>query len=72
MTFKIESGIPISPPARRGASYPFSVMEIGQSFAVPRENGPRMRNAAAQASMRTPRRFVVRASATEFRCWRIE
>jgi hypothetical protein len=71
MTFFIESGVPM-PAGQTRRKYPFRDMQIGQSFAVAKGEGKRLRMAAAHMTMRTDMRFVVRASELEVRCWRVE
>lgn len=42
----IEKGIPVPRSARNGAAYPFSKLEVGDSFIVPAEERGRARSAA--------------------------
>lgn len=72
--FKVEKNIPVPERRKRkGASYPFAGMEVGDSFAC--EQGDYAR---VQAAMRTysyhhgSTKFVIRRTDNGFRCWRVE
>lgn len=86
--YKIEKGIPITPkikpsgrPQGSGVlpTYPFNLMEIGDSFLYPCTDGleqlagrARLQSAAYQSTYirNNPRAFVVRIVPTGVRCWR--
>lgn len=68
--FKVEKGVPLPPPR---AIYPWSEMEVGDSFFV---DDPRMRDlvrrAAAWERRRSGKRFTVRKVRGGLRVWRFE
>jgi len=76
--YAIESGIPIAPRKLYKKIYPFSTMEIGDSFSLA-ENSfgeiGRVRAAAYYFETRhQPMKFAVRISdpsTRAYRCWRI-
>lgn len=63
------------PPAT-GSKYPFTEMEIGDSFFLP-DNGddtntmPRLRGAASAHAKKFGKRFATRAVEGGIRCWRL-
>lgn len=66
----VEKVIPM--PDTKYARYPFPVMEIGDSFAVPIEKIRSVIHSAAQQKVRKGLVFRVRkVSETEARCWRV-
>lgn len=66
---KIEKGIPIIGAVR--VHYPFSEMDVGDSFQVTREHRHRVANAASVYKSCNPNvRFSVLKSDGAFRCWR--
>lgn len=72
--FKVEKNIAVPERRKRkGASYPFAQMEIGDSFACAQSDYGRV-----QAAMRTysyhhvPVSFTLRKTDDGFRCWRVE
>lgn len=74
MKFEIDKNIPI-PTVRRGGYliYPFSEMEVGDSFFVDDlGKGTALRNAACNYARRHGKRFTVQAEKDGLRCWRIE
>lgn len=78
MSFDLEVGIPV-PHGRSGmtAKYPYSVMDVGQSFFIPftaeQPERKRMRQSATWATKRyTPKRFTVREVEGGMRIWRTE
>lgn len=72
--FVIEKGIstPVINSGRGHPKYPFAVMEIGDSFALSREQVVLVRVSASQHSKRHGKRFTVTTDAKgDYRCWRI-
>jgi len=65
MEFKIEKGIEIPDG---WSKYPFSKMEVGDSFFVKTKSG----KSAYMYSKRHGMRFTVRKEGDGFRIWRIE
>jgi hypothetical protein len=78
MTFRVESGIPIPPFINRGRysakslSYPFGVMQRGDSFSLGNVDPARVRAAAYQRTLKNPMEtFTVRQMEDgTYRCWR--
>lgn len=68
--FKVEKHVPVPPPR---AIYPWSEMEVGDSFFV---DDPRLRerisSAAAKERQRSGKRFTVRKVRGGLRVWRVE
>ena len=65
--YQIEKDVPMP---RRG-KYPFSEMEIGDSFSVPAEDRLRLASSASRASARLGCKFVTRKQKDgSVRCWR--
>lgn len=65
---KVEKGIPL--PSSYG-KYPFSKMEVGDSFKWPLECRARLNTAAANYAKSHDMRFTIRAiSPRELRIWR--
>jgi len=69
MEYKIEKGIPVPAPRNE---YPFRVMEVGDSFAVPSTESRRVRSAANNFGMRNGRKFTVKNLPNKVRVWRIK
>jgi len=69
--FKIEKGI-TRPPGEPGVrKYPFSQMEIGDSFLIPQDYMTRVRAAAHRHGERTRTKFTIRRMEDgSYRCWR--
>jgi len=78
MTFQLETGFPIPPRlsfgAKRGSKYPFAIMEVGDSFAVPSDVKPQTVRSAIGAFNKTNKitKFAVREMDGGTRVWRIE
>lgn len=82
-SIKVDKDVAI-PPVSRGASahgkYPYTKMEVGDSFAINAKADEditiirnRLRQSAAWANRRyAPARFSVRTTETGVRVWRIE
>ena len=67
----IESGIPVpADDSPRSPLYPFSAMEVSQSFRVEAEQLSSVRALAVRNGRKLGRRFVVRAHLDAWRCWR--
>jgi hypothetical protein len=71
MTFEIEHNIPIPAPKTR-VVYPFSEMQVGDSFAIPQDRADRVRVAAINWGRNHGKKFRVRKNGTSARCWRVE
>lgn len=81
MTFVLDSDIPVpvrtAPGGRRAGSskYPFSIMEVGQSFLVPGDvKAATIRSAVGAYQKRSEdkeAKFSVRAVADGVRVWRV-
>lgn len=55
MTFELEDDVPVPSSGRyKTKSYPFSTMEIGQSFLLNQSDAQHARMAAAQYKLRHP------------------
>ena len=72
---KIEKGIPV-PELRLGrrSNYPLAEMEVGESFACEKPHRAevnRLRQAAYRYGKRHGKKFTVRVSGDEVRCWRV-
>jgi len=71
---KIEKGIPV--PGRRAESckYPFTKLEVGDSFLVPEGLDMAMfRSASSYAGKRNSKTFTTRKiEGGRYRCWRIK
>lgn len=77
--YHIEKNIPMPPKREVGVKYPFSAMDVGDSFFVPVSPGDskeklQARIHSAQKKNKTigGRRFTVRQSEGGVRCWRTE
>jgi hypothetical protein len=76
--FEIEKGYTPPPPARGRSLYPFSQMEIEDSFFVPcgdddvRTVERRVSASAAQYGRRTSTKYTTRREDDGVRVWRIE
>jgi hypothetical protein len=58
------------PKVRRVYSYPYSKLEIGDSFAVPKEDRAKVLNANYRASKRLGYKFSARTVGDVVRVWR--
>lgn len=70
----IEKNVPIPPLKRRNkriSAYPFSEMEIGDSFAVDREKASSVSASAYLYGKKEQQIFTVRRVDGGYRCWRI-
>lgn len=67
----VSKGVRPPEPSRRN-TWPFSEMEVGDSFLVPDESSQSARSCAVQFSKRTGRKFSIRTIDGEIRCWRIK
>lgn len=73
--FKVESGIPL-PEGNGGGrlpKYPWTEMNVGDSFPVPESQRKTVKSAAtAYCNSRKHLRFTVRKDANgDYRCWRV-
>jgi len=70
---KIEKGIPVPSRRPKSGKYPFSEMEVGDSFVIHPDNGGLICGAARIHKLNHPgMNFTTRKlSDTESRCWRI-
>jgi hypothetical protein len=68
----LDRGIPIPETRGRPSQYPWTKMDVGDSFLFPDE---RTRSVcyqnAANASKRLGRKFITRCTKEGYRCWRI-
>jgi hypothetical protein len=78
MSIQIEKGVPVPPNSRHGGAgrYPFSEMQVGDSFFLAGGTAKRIGSAAyCYAEKHNPTaKFLVRTIKTEpagARCWRI-
>ncbi len=67
--FKIEKGFSI-PKAKK--KYPFSTMEVGDSFLVGNDNLKSIRSSAYNYASKNHKKFAVRETPEGHRCWRIK
>lgn len=74
MTYQIEKNIqmPASVRAGRTYKYPFTQMEVGDSFFVPEKTAARFQSTASSASKRHSMKFRCRNVDGGVRCWRVE
>ena len=81
--FEIEKGVEMPPPRERcrlERTFPFSDMQVGDSFLVPCENDEKMLRKLQQQAMRTAQKYVKkngwkftsRISIKGVRVWRTE
>lgn len=70
--FEIEPDVPI-PEGTTKQKYPFSRMNVGDSFVFEKEQLTALRNSSASWAKRHGGKFVCRQVGTDvWRCWRIE
>jgi hypothetical protein len=70
--YKIEKNVPI-PKGYARTKYPFSKMEVGDSFVVEDVNYNRVRQAAYSYSFRNDIKLSVKRGLDgKFHCWRVE
>ncbi len=65
--YKIEKNVSIA----RATKFPFSAMEVGDSFAVPEEDHKSCAVTASGVNKSTDKRFTVRKHDGAYRCWRV-
>lgn len=73
--YEIEENVPLPAehaPRGRKEKYPWSTLEVGQSFFVPDVSAKRMQSTASKAGGRTGRTFVARNAEGGVRVWRYE
>ena len=73
--YEVEDHHPLpatAPQAGRREKYPWTKMEVGDSFLVSHDNAARVKSSAAKAKKRTGRTFVVRKVEDGVRVWRYE
>ncbi len=69
----VEKNIPIPPSRQRRTKYPWSRMEIGDSFLFPKErNLAACRTAAWYAGKKLGCKFSVIETSAGCRCWKVE
>jgi hypothetical protein len=66
--FKVEKGVP---HPGKGGKYPWSTMEIGESFFVPDSDGGAPHTAAHAAGRRLGRKFTTKKVDGGRRVWRV-
>ena len=67
----IDKHIPI-PDFMKYSKWPFPLMQVGDSFVLPKEKYRSVINACAQQKKRKGVQFTVRKiSDSEYRCWRV-
>ena len=72
---EIETGVELPKISRHGrpSKYPFSEMQVGQSFVVNEESLSGVRASASNYGKKTSSKFAVRKCADGlYRCWRTE
>lgn len=67
----IDKGVPLPPKKVREEKYPWSVLEVGDSFFVPKPLSS-LSGAQTAAAKRLGRRFSSRSETGGTRIWRIE
>ena len=67
-----KSGTVPTPPENSRAKYPFSSMEVGDSFLIPPELVSKVRIACHTYAHRTGKKFSVRMDGAGHRCWRLK
>lgn len=67
---KIDKGVPV--PEKMGNKYPFSEMEVGDSFYVDGATPNQLQNAASYWRKKAGYKFVARRENEGARIWRIE
>ncbi len=69
---KVESGIPLPKrPAKGPTKYPWTALEVGQSFLIPGGTLANLRSSCTQAGKRYKMKFVARQVANNVRIWRV-
>lgn len=70
--FKIEKNVPLTSARGGSAKYPFSEMEVGDSFHIPSPEFPRLVNSAAyHFGKKRGWKFAFRKQEDgTYRCWR--
>jgi hypothetical protein len=70
---RIDKNIPQPAFGARGVrKYPFSDMEVGDSFSLPRIERLKVKEAAKGYGRRSGRKLRVATTNDEVRCWRVE
>ncbi len=73
MSFEIEKGVPMPPTGPARLKYPFANMQPGDSFAVPSEDGNRLRAAASFYGIQKGWILTCRRQPDgSVRCWRVK
>lgn len=69
--YKVEKGIAIPKKDSRGrpSKYPFSIMEVGDSFEV--NSAAKVAPAASVHGKKYGKKFIVKRHGDAYRCWRI-
>jgi hypothetical protein len=71
MSYEIEKGIPIPRSSEYEAKYPFSKMEVGDSFSV-EERRESVASAARSYGCRVGKKFSIRKEGNGMRIWRVK
>lgn len=69
--YQVQSNVAFPNECRGVRKYPFNKMEVGDSFAVEKENRHLCSNAASHHGRNHGKKFSVRKHGDEYRCWRI-
>lgn len=70
--YQIEKSIPIPPAAGRTSQYPYALMEVGDSFFVPRTKEKSVGVSTSHARNKFPgRKFATRRVDNGVRVWRV-
>lgn len=71
---KIDEGIPQPNSRQKGpqSRYPFSRMEVGDSFLVEGVEGYKVRNAASRWGRANGKQLTVSRMVNGYRCWRVK
>ncbi|GAC1503359.1 MAG: hypothetical protein NVS1B10_08410 [Candidatus Saccharimonadales bacterium] len=74
MNYIVEKGIPVLNKDRYRIKYPFTDMEIGDSFVVPLTEASRLRSSIANfvRGSGIGLKYVTRTIGEEVRCWRVK
>jgi len=71
---EIQKNIPLISISKRMNKYPFSIMDVGDSFLFPLNEGPGHTERAAvsyASKANEPKKFTTRTTREGIRCWRI-
>lgn len=71
MDYQIEKNIPISTKRADIVKYPFSQMEVGDSFTVPIEERHKIAQSAFYFGKKNGKKFATRREIDKIRVWRV-